>query len=220
MTDFYNFLISIGFDRMSTKSDDELRAMLIKINSYCENKYSKVPGNFFKENWQPNTSIKRGASDGLDVHHKYEYDQLNSEVCSLSDPETAKMWYNEGYTEYQLADNLVYCNWIEHQAIHAVIDTLRARQHGSYRAGCIESRRAPILNKFYNDPEGYLETILSNEAFTSREYFAKALITVEDEIDTYYLIMDSWAEANGIDDWLIFGYTAESLENCFQIYED
>ena len=183
-------------------------------------KYGKVPGNFFKENWQPNTSIKRGVNEGLDVHHKFEYDQFNSEVCSLSDPETAKMWFKEGYTEYQLAKNLVYSNWIEHQAEHAIIDTLRTRQHGSYRAGCIENRRAPILNKFYNDPDGYLETILANEAFTSREYFATALRTVQDEIDTYSMIMDAWAEANNIPDWLIFGYTLESLENCFEVYED
>ena len=36
--------------------------------------------------------------------------------------------------------------------------------------------------------------------------------TVQDEFDTYTLIMDAWAEANGIDDWLIFGYSTESLE--------
>ena len=220
MTEFYSLLTNIGFEQLANKSDEELRLMLEKIYTYCDSKYGKVPGNFFKENWQSNTSIKRGMLDGLDVHHKFEYDQFNSEVCSLSDPDTAKMWFNEGYTEYQLADNLVYCNWIEHQAIHAIIDTLRTRQHGSYRAGCIESRRAPILNRYYNNPEDYLKTILSNEAFTSREYFAKALRTIEQETETYYLIMDAWAEANSIDDWLIFGYTAESLENCFQVYED
>jgi hypothetical protein len=34
------------------------------------------------------------------------------------------------------------------------------------------------------------------------------------------MIMDAWAEANDIQDWLIFGYTLESLENCFEVYED
>ena len=220
MTEFYKLLVDLGFDKLAIKSDKDLRYMLNKIYAYCDNKYGKVTGNFFTESWHPNTAIKHGTEWGTDVHHKFEYDQFNSEVCSLSDPETAKMWFNEGYKEYQLAQNLVHCNWIEHQAIHAIIDTLRTRQHGSYRAGCIELRRAPILNKFYNDPEGYINTILANEAFTSREYFAKALKTVQDEFDTYTLIMDAWAEANGIDDWLIFGYSTESLENCFEVYDD
>lgn len=220
MTEFYKLLKSLDFEHLKIKSIKELEHMLEVIYDYCDKKYGKVTGNFFKENWADNTSIKHGTEWGTDVHHKYEYDKNNSEVCSLSDKETAKMWFNEGYTQYQLAENLVHCNWIEHQAIHAIIDTLRTRQYGAYRPGCIELRRAPVLNKFYNDPEGYLETIASNEAFTSRQYFIKALTVVKDEVETYSMIMDAWAEANGIDDWLIYGYSLESLENCFEFYND
>lgn len=220
MTEFYNLLQSLDFANLAKKTVAELVNILEAIYTYCENKYGKVTGSFFTESWQPNNKIKHGTEWGTDVHHKFEYDPDNSEVCSLSDPETAKMWFAAGYKLYQLQQYLVHCNWIEHQAIHAVIDTLRTRQYGKYRPGCIELRRAPVLNKFYNDPEGYIEAIRANTAFTSREYFIKALTVVKDEIDTYSLIMDAWAEANNIPDWLIFGYTLESLENCFEVYED
>lgn len=218
MTNFYSFLNSLGFADLKNKSTPELEDILTKIYTYCENLHGLVEGNFFTENWQPNKDIKRGLSHGWDVHHKGEYDSANSEVCSLSDKETAQMWFAEGYIHYQLAENLVYCNWIEHQAVHAVIDILRMRQYGAYRPGCIELRRAGVLNKYFNDGEDYLATLEANEAFKSSGYFIKALREVEDEFDTYQLIMDAWAEAVGIEDWYIFGYSTESFENCFETY--
>jgi hypothetical protein len=219
MTEFNKLLISLDFGNLKKKTIVELEAILNAIYDYCDRKYGLVGGNFFTENWKPSSSIKHGKEWGTDVHHKFEYDANNSEVCSLSDVETAKMWFAEGYVEYQLAKYLVHCNWIEHQAIHAVIDTLRTRQYGAYRPGCIELRRAPVLNKYYNDPEGYIAELESKETFTSRAYFIKALTVVKDEIDTYSLIMDAWADANNIPDWLVFGYTLDSLENCFETYE-
>ena len=76
----------------------------------------------------------------------------------------------------------------------------------------------PIINRYFNDGEAYIEQLRNNEAFTSREYFIKALTNIQEEDETYYMIMDAWAEAVGIEDWLIFGYTLESLENCFSVY--
>jgi hypothetical protein len=218
MTTFNNFLCSLGFEDLESKTTPELEAMLEKLYEYCESIHGLVEGPFFTETWQPNKDIKRGLSHGWDVHHKGEYDPANSEVCSLSDKETAKMWFAEGYTYYQLPENLVYCNWIEHQAIHAIIDILRMRQFGMYRPGCIELRRAGVLNRFYNDGEAYLTTLAENEAFKSSGYFIKALREVEDEIETYQLIMEAWASAVGVEDWLIFGYSVESFENCFETY--
>ena len=221
MTKFYKLLTELDIKHLAQKTTEQLVEMLNAIYDYCDEKYGKVTGNFFTESWQPNQTIKHGVEWGTDVHHKWEYDPNNSEVCSLSDKDTALMWFNAGYIEYQLAKYLVHCNWIEHQAIHAIIDTLRTRQYGTYRPGCIELRRAPILNKFYNDPEGYIETILANEAFTSKHYFVKALTEVKDEMKTYILIMNAWSKANNIkNDWLVLGYTIESIENCFETYFD
>ena len=86
MTEFYKLLVDLGFDKLAIKSDKDLRYMLNKIYAYCDNKYGKVTGNFFTESWHPNTAIKHGIEWGTDVHHKFEYDQFNSEVCSLSVP--------------------------------------------------------------------------------------------------------------------------------------
>lgn len=218
MTAFYEFLSGLGFDNLAQKTTKQLEQMLNAIYDYCETKYGKVTGNFYTESWQPNTKIKHGSDWGTDVHHKWEYDADNPEVCSLSDKETALMWFNLGYTKYQLAEYLVHCNWIEHQAIHAIIDVLRTRQYGAYRPGCIELRRAPIINRYFNDGEAYIDQLRNNKAFTSREYFIKALTNIQEEDETYSMIMDAWAEAVGVEDWLIFGYTLESLENCFSVY--
>lgn len=218
MTKFNQFLKTIGFSNLKSKSTEVFEDMLDKIYDYCDEKYGTVSGNFFTETWQPNKLIKRGSSDGLDVHHKSEYDRDNPEVCSLSDPATAKDWYEKGYTHYQLSQNLVYCNWIEHQAIHAIIDILRMRQFGIYRPGCIELRRAGVFNRYFNEGLDYIKTMEENEAFMSRAYFIKALTVCEEELDTYQLIMDEWSQAVGIDDWFIFGYTTESIENCFETY--
>lgn len=217
MTDFYKFLTENGFNDLNAQTTQDLEALLSKLYQYVDAKYGKVPADFFTKSWSPNTAIKRGAKEGLDVHHAWEYDPDNMEVCSLSDPETAKMWFDKGYVKYQLAEYLHYCNWIEHQAIHAVIDTLRTRQFGAYRPGCID-RRAPILNRYFNEGDGYVQELLLKENFTAKNYFKVALETVEDEFDAYELIMDEWAAANGIEDWLIFGNTLASLENCFDIY--
>lgn len=220
MTIFNQFLTSIGFSNLKAKPTEVLEEMLNKIYDFCEAKYGKVLEAFFTESWQPNKNIKRGVSDGLDVHHKSEYDSVNPEVCSLSDPDTAKDWHAKGYVHYQLPENLVYCNWIEHQAIHAIIDILRMRQYGAYRPGCIELRRAGVLNRYFNDGNDYIQTMESNEAFKSKAYFIKALTTCEDELETYQLIMDEWAYAVGIDCWFSFGYTTTSLENCFETYTE
>jgi hypothetical protein len=218
MTKFNQFLISIGFNNLMSKTTEALEEMLNKIYAFCEAKYGPVLEAFFTESWQPNKNIKRGVTAGLDVHHKPEYDPANPEVCSLSDPATAKDWYEKGYTHYQLPHNLVYCNWIEHQAIHAIIDILRMRQFGAYRPGCIELRRAGVLNRYFNEGDDYLQTMESNEAFKSRAYFIKALSICEDELETYQLIMDEWAMAVGIECWFTFGQTLESIENCFETY--
>jgi hypothetical protein len=220
MTKFYKLLAELDFKHLAQKTTEQLVAMLNTIYDYCDEKYGKVTGPFFTATWQPNKSIKRGLSHGLDVHHKWEYDPNNSEVCSLSDPITAREWFDAGYLQYQLPEYLVYCNWIEHQAIHAIIDTLRNRQYGAYRPGCIEKRRAPILNRYYNEGLRYIQTMELNEKFTSREYFIKALTTCEEEVETYTLIMEAWAEANNIEDWLVLGYSFESLQNCNLIRED
>lgn len=211
MTNFEIYLREIGADTLVDKSDDQLRLMLDKLYDYCDARHGKVLGAYMTESFQANDSIKRGK-EGLDAHHKMEYDPANPDICSLSNPENAKLFPYE----YQKAENLVYCDWIEHQAIHAIIDTLRTRQHGSYRPGCID-RRAPMFNRFFDEPEAYIEYL--NERCNS-QYFQISLRNIAEELDTYEMIMDAWAEANGDIDWRMLGYGQEAMENIFGEEDD
>lgn len=210
MTDFHRFLLDIGFDLMVDMPQRKLRLLPNMIKNYCDSKYGLVPGPYFNRDWTVNRSIKRGG-EGLDVHHMMEYSPTDTEICSLSCAANAQA----APYEYQLPQNLVFMNWIEHQAMHAVIDTLRTRDYGEYRPGCVQ-RRAPMLNKFFDNGEDYLR-----ESCSRNPYFARALRVIEGELDTYNLIMNSWSAANFIPyDWQLLGYVRESEENCFLEEDD
>lgn len=212
MTDFEKFLTDIKFETISTDSKEVLEDKLNKLYSYCEKQHGKVEGNYMNEAYKKNNSISKGR-EGLDVHHKMEYDPNDPDICSLSNPENAKVYPYE----YQLAENLVYCNWIEHQAAHAIIDILRKQQSGVYRLGCID-RRAPMLNRFFDDGgEEYFEALKKKE---HTSYLVKSLDVIKDELDAYVLIMDAWAEGVGVDSWQLLGQADSSAENVFEYLEE
>lgn len=113
--------------------------------SYCgflKKKYGKVPGNYFI-NDKKNTKITRGK-EGLFIHHIYEtkYDMLcNWEHCVLFHPE-------EALEEAQEAENLVYCNLLEHYLLHLLIEKDGYRHYGC--SGGIFIWIGPELNDVYS----------------------------------------------------------------------
>ena len=96
----------------------ELEMPLPELYKYLKRKYGSVPENYFMDVNCTRKSTKNGrGNEGLFVHHDYEYDPANPLVNNLSDPAMARQF---DYM-YQHAENLTYCNYIEHLIIHIKI---------------------------------------------------------------------------------------------------
>lgn len=122
----------------------------LKYNEYCDylqEKYglSKYP--YFTKNWNKNAKCTR-TSEGLACHHKCE-----DRAIKLSTPEFAK---NNPY-EFQLPENLVFCDYLEHLFLHILIcenpNPLNPKPLYPYEIvgiGGIQSFLVPELNDLYS----------------------------------------------------------------------
>lgn len=82
--------------------------------SYCgylQNKYGLAKRPYFTENYSKiKTNVR--SKEGLIIHHKKE-----DVAIMLSNPSFAR----ENPFEYQLPENLVYCDYLEHLLLHVLI---------------------------------------------------------------------------------------------------
>ena len=78
---------------------------------YLQQKYGMGLCNYMSENWKKNSKVSR-TKDGLYVHHKYE-----DHAIMLGKPEYAK----KNPYEWQMKENLVYCDLLEHLLLHQLI---------------------------------------------------------------------------------------------------
>ena len=78
---------------------------------YLQQKYGMGLCNYMSDNWKKNSKVTR-TKDGLYVHHKYE-----DHAIMLGNPEYAK----KNPYEWQMKENLVYCDLLEHLLLHQLI---------------------------------------------------------------------------------------------------
>ena len=78
---------------------------------YLQNKYGIGLSNYMSKSWNKNPKVSR-TKDGLIAHHKYE-----DHAIMLSTKEFAM---KHPY-EWQLAKNIVYCDYLEHLFLHILI---------------------------------------------------------------------------------------------------
>lgn len=78
---------------------------------YLQEKYGIGLCDYFTKSWNKNPKCTR-TKEGLIAHHKYE-----DHAIMLSTPEFAK----QNPFEYQLAKNIVYCDYLEHLLLHILI---------------------------------------------------------------------------------------------------
>lgn len=96
------------------KMSEYLKVKDMNYEEYCDylqNKYGVGNQNYFTESWVKNTKCTR-TKEGLICHHKCE-----DKAIMLSTPEFAK----RNPFDYQLAKNLVYCDYLEHLLLHIFI---------------------------------------------------------------------------------------------------
>ena len=78
---------------------------------YLQQKYGIGLCNYMSASWKKNSKVTR-TKDGLYVHHKYE-----DHAIMLGNPEYAQ----KNPYEWQLKENLVYCDLLEHLFLHQLI---------------------------------------------------------------------------------------------------
>ena len=108
---------------------------------YLQEKYGKGRSNYMTKSWNYNGMVSR-TSDGLVAHHKFEYCAIR-----LSEKEHAM---HHPY-EWQLADSIVYCDYLEHLFLHILICEMPNKNtEETVGVGGILKHLIPELNDFYS----------------------------------------------------------------------
>lgn len=109
---------------------------------YLQNKYGIGKDNYFSKNWGKHTKVSR-TKEGLMAHHKYEY-----KAIMLSTVEYAK---RHPY-KWQLAENIVYCDYLEHLFLHILICEYHPNGSTTERVGIggVVNFLVPELNDIYS----------------------------------------------------------------------
>lgn len=115
-------------------------------SQYCEylqKKYGIGKYPYFTTGWSRNKSAAR-TSEGLVIHHKFE-----DHAIMLGEPKFAIM----NPYEWQLPENLIYCDYLEHLLLHIMICEHPAPDHNDREAvgiGGVINFIAPELNDLYS----------------------------------------------------------------------
>lgn len=128
------------------KIDEYNKVKNLKYLEYCnylQIKYGIPKKAYFSTGWSKNPKISR-TSEGLIAHHKYE-----DHAISLSTPEIAK----RNPYEWQLPENIVYCDYLEHLLLHVLICENPSPNKNLFEAvgiGGVIVFLVPELNDFYS----------------------------------------------------------------------
>lgn len=137
---------------------------------YLQKKYGIPKRPYFTKGWSKSQGISK-TSEGLVPHHKFE-----DHAILLSNPEHAK----KNPYEWQLPENIVYCDYLEHLFLHVLICENPSPDHNPYEAvgiGGVINFIAPELNDFYS---GWV---------TKQKWRETCLNLVKDDKDVYMVIL-------------------------------
>ena len=110
---------------------------------YLQKKYGIGKADYFNKSWTKNPKATR-TKEGLLIHHKYE-----DHAIMLGNPEFAK----KNPYEWQLAENLVYCDYLEHLFCHILICEYPSENRNPLEAvgiGGVINFLVPELNDLYS----------------------------------------------------------------------
>lgn len=184
------------------------RVEKLDYDEYCEylkSKYGKCKFNYFTPRYIKNIKVTR-TKEGLYAHHIYE-----DRAIMLCEPNCAKA----NPFEYQLANNIVYCDLLEHLYLHILICEKCIKEKFDFRLeipgiGGVVNFIAPELNDIYsgfetklgwqknchnkiiNDKETYLKLV---ERFTYL-YFVYPFATPGCLLTSYNEKYGLWSKAN------------------------
>ena len=110
---------------------------------YLQKKHGIGKYDYMTKSWNKNTKCTR-TKEGLIAHHKYENYaiMLSKKEIAMSNP-----------FEWQLAKNIVYCDYLEHLLLHVLICEYPSEEKNDYEAvgiGGVINFIVPELNDFYS----------------------------------------------------------------------
>lgn len=110
---------------------------------YLQNKYGIGIADFMTKAWNKNAKVTR-TKEGLLAHHKFE-----DHAIMLSEKEHAM----KNPYDWQLAKNIVYCDYLEHLFLHILICEYPAKDRNKNEAvgiGGVINFLVPELNDLYS----------------------------------------------------------------------
>ncbi len=110
---------------------------------YLQNKYGIGLCDYMTKSWNKNQKVTR-TKEGLVAHHKFE-----DHAIMLSTKEYAM----KNPFEWQLAHNIVYCDYLEHLLLHILICEYPAEDKNEFEAvgvGGVVNYLIPELNDLYS----------------------------------------------------------------------
>lgn len=110
---------------------------------YLQQKYGIGRGNYMTKSWNKNPKVSR-TKEGLVAHHKFE-----DHAIMLADKDFAM----KNPFEWQLAENIVYCDYLEHLFLHILICENPAVEKNAFEAvgiGGIVNFLVPELNDVFS----------------------------------------------------------------------
>ena len=122
----------------------------VEYCDYLQNKYGVGKYDYMTKSWNKNSKSTR-TKEGLVAHHKYE-----DHAIMLSVKEHAM----RNPFEWQLAENIVYCDYLEHLQLHVLICEYPAEDKNDFEAvgiGGVRNFLVPELNDFYSGWEAKQE---------------------------------------------------------------
>jgi hypothetical protein len=115
----------------------------IEYCDYLQKKHGIGKYDYMTKSWNKNTKCTR-TKEGLIAHHKYENCaiMLSKKEIAMSNP-----------FEWQLAKNIVYCDYLEHLLLHVLICEHPSEEKNDFEAvgiGGVINFIVPELNDFYS----------------------------------------------------------------------
>lgn len=142
----------------------------IEYCDYLQQKYGIGRSDYMTKSWNKNQKVAR-TKEGLLAHHKYE-----DHAIMLSTKEYAM---NNPF-EWQLAKNIVYCDYLEHLLLHILICEYPAankNEHESVGIGGVINYIIPELNDFFSGWQ------------TDQAWRKTCLELIKDEKDVYLVLV-------------------------------
>ena len=155
----------------------ELEMSYEELTTYLQSKYGLPERAYFRTpTCKSKSPITRG-SEGLYIHHikETETDNLAQSEIAIEHP-----W------DYQLPENLCYCDLLEHLLLHVHINAKRCKNANGFLIDGIINHLIPELNHIYRD-----NPIYSDPKSLWRNAAKEKIIK---EQENYLLILSKWCD--------------------------